>query len=68
MINENSTEMNAGLNDQISDADLDSVAGGGNWFTDLFRNFFNHGSPSRLIQDGGAYLITNDGGTFRRHR
>ena len=65
MINENSTELNAHLNDQISDADLDSVTGG-NWFSDLFRNFFNHGSPSRLIQDGGAYLITNDGGTFRR--
>ena len=63
MTNQNSAAPK--LNEQISDADLDSVAGG-NWFSDLFRNFFNHGSPSRLIQDGGAYLITNDGGTFRR--
>ena len=66
MTDQNSTELNIDLNEEICDADLDTVAGG-NWWDSIF-SFFSHGpfNGGRIISEHGAGVISNDGGSFRR--
>ena len=55
-------------NTQLSDLDLDNIAGG-NWMGDLFgaiQNFFNHDQRAigRIISEHGAGVISPTNGRF----